>query len=286
MTAPATRTELRPDGVAVLTFDQPGSKANVLSPVLWTEFGAALDAARALPDLQGLVLASAKPGIFIAGADLNIIGAATAPNDPAVRDLIQLGLHVLDKLESFPVPTCAAIDGAALGGGLEVALACDFRIAGPHPKCSLGLPETTLGLIPGWGGTQRLPRIVGLPRAAEMLSTAKPIDASAAVDAGLVDGLFDAERLIDSAADIVLTRPYPLRRDRKRQPVPDVLRQQFQPAVADRPTAVRTALLVMMQGAELPLPDAIAVETRAFLQLAGSPESKAAIEAFFARKKA
>ena len=146
------RVAIRPDSVAVLTFDQPGSKANVLTTELWQELEATLDTLKSRAELKALVLASAKPGIFIAGADLKLLANALTPNEPAVRAFIELGLRVLEKLESLPYPTCAAIDGAALGGGLEVALACDSRICGTNPKVKLGLPEVTLGLIPGWGG--------------------------------------------------------------------------------------------------------------------------------------
>src|SRR5947208_565735 len=174
----------RPDGVAVLTFDQPGSKANVLTRELWTEFGEALAALHTRTDLKGLVLASAKPGIFIAGADLKLLANAPGPNDPEVRAFIELGLRVLEQLEALPFPTCAALDGAALGGGLEVALACDYRVCGTNPKVQLGLPEVKLGLIPGWGGTQRLPRIIDMNRlhaACKLVTTAELLDAPSAV---------------------------------------------------------------------------------------------------------
>ena len=276
----------RDDGIVVLTFDQPGSKANVLSPKVWTDFANALAEAKSLSSIRGLIVASAKPGIFIAGADLKVIGAATAPNDPAVRELIEQGLRVLETLEAFPVPTVAAIDGAALGGGLEVALACDFRVVGSHPKCNLGLPEVTLGLIPGWGGTQRLPRIVGLAHAVEMLTTAQSIPASRAIEISLVDAAFSSETLLDSASNLVLTRDSTARRSIKSSLIPDAIRWAFKAPVADRPTAVRTAILVMEEGAALPLADAIPIETTAFLRLAGSEESHRMIEAFFNRKKA
>src|SRR5262245_29744489 len=110
------------DGVARLTFDQPNSRANVLSTALWTEFGRTLDELVHKPGITGLILESARPGIFIAGADLKELSAA---DEAGVRTLIELGLRVLHTLEELPFPTVAAIDGAALGGGLEVALACD-----------------------------------------------------------------------------------------------------------------------------------------------------------------
>src|SRR6185437_14435746 len=119
------------------------------------------------------------------GADLELLGDAPSPNDPAVRAFIERGHRVLDKLESLPFPTCAAIDGAALGGDLEVALACDARAVGQHPKVLLGLPEVKLGLIPGWGGTQRLTRIIGWESAARMLASGEPIGGADAVRLGL-----------------------------------------------------------------------------------------------------
>ncbi|MBX9581701.1 MAG: enoyl-CoA hydratase/isomerase family protein, partial [Gemmataceae bacterium] len=186
MTA-AVRTEVRPDRVAVLTVDQPDARVNVLTRPLWADLEAAVDGLAARPDLAGVVVASGKPGVFIAGADLNLLGDAPGPDDPAVRAFVEQGLRVLGKLDALPVPTAAAVDGAALGGGLEVALACDYRVVGPHPRLQLGLPEVKLGLIPGWGGTQRLPRLVGLPAAVDLLTTGNPVGGPQAVDLGLAD---------------------------------------------------------------------------------------------------
>lgn len=278
------RLAVRPDGVAVLTFDQPGSRANLLTKALWSELEAALLPLAERPDVKGLVLASAKPGVFIAGADMKFLSGVSAPNDPAVRDLIEHGLRVLDALESVPFPTCAAIDGAALGGGLEVALACDYRIAGTNPRVELGLPEVTLGLIPGWGGTQRLPRVLGLERAADLLATGRAVKAGEAKSLGLVRDVLPSGVLLTACVGTVgATAPAHIRAW-KRNPVPEADRR-FKPAVPSEPNAVREAMLCVIRGAELPLVEALALETEAFLRLAGSDESRQLIAAFFASKK-
>lgn len=280
----ALQLSVRPDGVAVLTFDQPGSKANVLTADLWAEFDTALDALAPRTDVKGLVLASAKPGIFIAGADLNLLANAPGPNDSAVRGFIEQGLRVLEKLEALPFPTCAAIDGAALGGGLEVALACDTRMVGMNPKVRLGLPEVSLGLIPGWGGTQRLPRIVGTEKAADMLTTGRALDASEAVACGFVSQVVGAAVLIESAAQHVLAVDHVTVRDRKASPVSGVTKLALT-GLTGLTGAVAEAVRVLVEGTALSLKQAIAVETKVFLRLAGSEESKRLIAAFFASRK-
>jgi enoyl-CoA hydratase/carnithine racemase len=279
----------RPDGVAVLTFDQPGSKANVLTRELWTEFGATLTALRS--DLKGLVLASAKPGIFIAGADLKLLANAPAPNDPEVRAFIEQGLRVLEQLEALPFPTCAAIDGAALGGGLEVALACDFRLVGRNEKVKLALPEISLGLIPGWGGTQRLPRIAvtdaGLTQAIEVVlnrasySPATSLQGLAAISAppkGLLD---DAANRVEALHQ---TGAWAEIRAEKGDAIPAERHAAFRSA-SGLTVAAAEAVRVMVEGAALPLYDAIKLETEAFMRLAGSDESKRLIAEFFASRK-
>lgn len=289
----------RPDAVAVLTFDQPGSKANVLTRELWTEFSEALTSLAARTDLKGLVLASAKPGIFIAGADLKLLANAPAPNDPEVRAFIEQGLRVLEQLEALPFPTCAAIDGAALGGGLEVALACDYRVCGSNPKVQLGLPEVKLGLIPGWGGTQRLPRIVDefpterLAVASGILTSGQSLDVRQAAYHGLLGVVCDSDQLLDWAAKVLLLSLNPRRdevhkerRARRLQAVPPEERNTSAlPTVLTGAAAAAEAVRVMVEGAALPLYDAIKLETEAFMRLAGSDESKRLIAEFFASRK-
>lgn len=278
------RLAVRPDGVAVLTLDQPDSRAILLSKRLWAELEAALIPLGERPDIKGLVLASAKPGVFIAGADLKFLAMVQSPNDPAVRDLIEYGLRVLDVLESVPFPTCAAIDGAALGGGLEVALACDYRVAGTNPRVELGLPEVKLGLVPGWGGTQRLPRVIGLESAADLLATGRTVKAEEAKSLGLVRDVVPSEELLAACVGTVgATAPAHIRAW-KRNPIPEADRR-FKPATPSEPNAVREAMLCLVRGAELPLAEALTVETEAFLRLAGSDESRRLIAEFFEAKK-
>jgi enoyl-CoA hydratase/carnithine racemase len=281
---------IRSDFVAVLTFDQQGSKANVLNVSLWDELDAALDSLATQNELKGLILASAKPGIFIAGADLKLLVNATGPNDPSVRTFIDRGLRVLSKLENLPFPTIAAIDGAALGGGLEVALACDYRIAGsPNPKFKLGLPEVTLGLIPGWGGTQRLPRIVGVPVAMAMIVSGQPIDYQEPQSNPLFDVYaWESSKLLDSAAAVIKKKSnVDAICEKKRLPVTS-WKQDGDSITHRNPTdspAAAEARRVVNEGSLLPFQEGIALETAAFMGLAGSEESKRLIAAFFASRR-
>ncbi len=286
MPAAAVPIAVRPDAVGVLTIDQPGTKVNILDEALWGELESAIDSLAKRTDVKGLIVASGKPGVFIAGADLKLLANAASPNDPAVRAFIERGLRTLDKLESLPFPTCAAIDGMALGGGLEVALACDHRITGSSPKVLLGLPEVTLGLIPGWGGTQRLPRIVGLGEAANILSGGYGLSAGQAEAIGLAKPAADPAHLIDSCAAVLAAAEHSDwrgDRERRRRPIPDWW--SAYPTIPNEPGPAREALRVMSEGTTLPLAAAIKLETEAFLQLAGSPESKRLIAAFFASRK-
>lgn len=288
MSTSAIHVDVRPDAVAVLTIDQPGSKVNILTDALWTELEAAVDALAVRADVKGLVIASGKPGIFIAGADIKVFANAPGPNDPTVRAFVEQGLRVLEKLEALPFPTCAAIDGAALGGGLEVALACDYRIVGMNPKVQLGLPEVKLGLIPGWGGTQRLPRIVGWETTVKLLFTGDSFSASEAYDTGLAEEA-SSDGLIGWAARFLLA---PRHGGSESSPRSFLARPAFTPQeygvilppAPDTP-AGRELNHALVDGTRLPVIEGIKLETEAFLRLAGSDESKRLIAEFFASRK-
>ncbi len=187
------RREVTADAIAVLTFDRPDSAANIFDRATLEELNAHLDAIERDPTLRGVVLTSAKPGIFIAGADLHSL--STAPMN-ALRDIVEFGQRVFSRLAALPLPTAAAIHGAALGGGFEVCLACDFRFATPDKATKLGLPEVQLGILPAWGGSTRLPRLIGLPKALDIILAGKTVVAKQALKLGMVDDLVPHESLL------------------------------------------------------------------------------------------
>ncbi len=184
------------DGTVVLTFDRPQSPANILDAATLGDLRLHLQRLGQQPFLHGLVLASTKPEIYIAGADLNALVRAT-PEE--LGSLVSLGQEVFNTLADFPAPTVAALHGAALGGGLELALACDYRVASDAPCTRLGLPETALGIVPAWGGCTRLPRLVGLSRSLDLVLKGSPVTAARALQLGLVDAVVPREHLLAQA---------------------------------------------------------------------------------------
>lgn len=142
--------ETQEDGIGVLKFDRPDSPANIFDLETLAELESHLDAvAKPEAGIRGLIITSTKPGIFMAGADLHSIRKM---NSEEVKNFIRRGQDVFNKLAALPFPTVAAVHGAALGGGYEVCLACDWRVASTADATKLGLPETKLGIIPAWGG--------------------------------------------------------------------------------------------------------------------------------------
>src|SRR6185437_3542693 len=165
--APNIRREINAEQVCILTFDRPNSSANVFDRATLNELNEHLDFAAAHPELAGLILCSAKKSIFIAGADLHSIAAETDPKK--LRELIEFGQSVFNRIAALPMVTVAAIHGACVGGGFEISLACDWRVATTDKATRIGLPETQIGLIPAWGGSTRLPRLITLPRALDVI---------------------------------------------------------------------------------------------------------------------
>ncbi len=187
----------RRDDVAIIWFDVPGEAVNTLKEGFDRHFEAVFAELEAATDVSAVVLASGKPNDFIAGADVSMLrGVRTAAD--ATR-LSRRGHEALEKIESFRVPVVAAIHGSCLGGGLEVALACRARVASSDPKTKLGLPEVMLGVIPGAAGTQRLPRLIGIEAALDLILTGKKVPGKKAKALGLVDDVVPASILVDVA---------------------------------------------------------------------------------------
>src|SRR5688500_17308966 len=153
------RREFTDDQICILTFDRPDSSANILDKATLLELNNHINYVLCNSALKGVVLTSAKKSIFIAGADLTQLAKATASEE--LRELIEFGQSVFNLLVTLNVPVVAAIHGACVGGGYELCLACDYRIASPDKVTKVGLPETQLGIVPAWGGSTRLPRLVG-----------------------------------------------------------------------------------------------------------------------------
>jgi len=174
-------------GVATLVFDDKEEKVNKLTTHALGELDAILDTLAKTRTIKLLFMTSGKKDIFIAGADINEIQDIIDPADGEMK--AKAGQRVLDKIAKLPFPTVAVIDGVALGGGMELALACTYRIVTDNPKTLLGLPEVNLGIIPGFGGTQRLPKLIGLSRALELILTGKPVDGRKAQKLGIADVL-------------------------------------------------------------------------------------------------
>ena len=175
------------DGIAVITFDLPNESVNKLSRAVKDEFIALLSRMEQDTSVHAAVLISGKPDVWIAGADIEEFLQLKTAND--AERLSRDGQMLLDSVERLRTPVIAAIHGACLGGGLETALACRYRIATDHPKTILGVPEVQLGLIPGAGGTQRMPRRIGLTNALDLILTGKHVRAKKALQLGLIDEL-------------------------------------------------------------------------------------------------
>jgi 3-hydroxyacyl-CoA dehydrogenase/enoyl-CoA hydratase/3-hydroxybutyryl-CoA epimerase len=281
---------VRLDNVAVVTIDAPGEKMNTLKAEFGAEVRAILKQVRENKALRGLVFISAKPDNFIAGADINMI--ASAPNAQAAEDLARQGQQIMAEIHALSIPAIAAIHGACLGGGLELALACHGRVCTDDTKTVLGLPEVQLGLLPGSGGTQRLPRLVGVSTALEMILTGKQLRPRQALKAGLVDEIVPHSILLEAAVALALkgrpaSRRLPMRERVLAGPLGRTLlfsmvgKKTEQKTKGNYPAAKRI-LEVIETGLTQGSSSGYAAEAKAFGELAMSRESQALRSIFFA----
>ena len=289
------------DGVLTLLLDVPGETVNVLGSGVAEEFEAALSRAAADPALNGVVLASGKKDSFVAGARIGEFQRARTAAD--AENLSRAVQAAFDRLEAYPKPVVAAIHGACLGGGLEWSLACTWRIATDDPRTRLGLPETQLGVIPGGGGTQRLPRLVGLEAALDMICAARNVKARRALRMGLVDEVVPPPLLLEvarrRARELAEGK---VRRQRRKSHVGErlahaalegnavgrgLLFRRAREAVRARtrghyPAPLR-AIDAVEHGVRRGKAAGLAVEARIFGELAVSPTAQRLMEIFFAQ---
>jgi len=186
--------------IGTITFDQPDSKVNVLNSATLSTLDKILDDLKN-KSLKALIIQSAKKDIFIAGADIKEIENIIEVNDGKAK--AQAGQRVMDKIEDLGFPTVAVIDGVALGGGCELALACRYRVMTFNDRIRIGLPEVNLGFVPGFGGTYRLPRLLGLQQGLKMIVSASPITSLAAFKCGLADRLYPSVDLADRVREFI-----------------------------------------------------------------------------------
>jgi enoyl-CoA hydratase len=240
--------------VAIITVNRP-DKLNALNDLTITELGHAIDDARGRDDVAGVILTGAGPKAFVAGADIAEL-ATQGPLDGRAR--ARRGQEVLQRFEDSPKPVIAAVNGFALGGGCELAMACHIRIASDNAK--FGQPEVKLGIGPGYGGSQRLPRLVGTGRALQLILTADMIDAAEAYRIGLVNAVVPA-------ADLMR-----------------ITREMMQRILANGPIALALSLQAVYRGVELPLDDALKIEADHFGLLAATEDMREGMRAFLEKR--
>ncbi|BCG08560.1 fatty acid oxidation complex subunit alpha FadJ [Buttiauxella agrestis] len=205
----AFNLHIRLDNIAVVTIDVPDEKMNTLKASFGPEVHNIIKQVRDNTALQGLIFISGKPDNFIAGADINMI--ANCQSALEAQTLAHQGQQIMAEIAALPIPVVAAIHGACLGGGLELALACHSRICTDDEKTKLGLPEVQLGLLPGSGGTQRLPRLIGVSNALDMILTGKQLRPRQALKLGLVDEVVPQSILLAAAVERVAKGRQPSR---------------------------------------------------------------------------
>ena len=281
-------TQRRPGGRLEVLFDQPRSRVNTFSTPVLDELERLLDDIQADLDVRAVVFRSAKPGCFIAGAD---IGELRTLTDPEVADaFIGRGQRLFSRLAALRVPTVSVIDGACLGGGLEFAMTTTWRLVSDDRRCALGLPEVTLGLIPGWGGTQRLPRLVGVAQALPMICSGRPVDGPRAVELGLATACAargDLDRAVD---ELLAAAPAPDGPD-LRLPAPAVGEEQAEEArqlVARgrlHGEAPLAALEVVVRTAGTAMAAGLDVERSAFVDRVRSRAGRNLMRMFFNRDR-
>jgi 3-hydroxyacyl-CoA dehydrogenase / enoyl-CoA hydratase / 3-hydroxybutyryl-CoA epimerase len=294
--AAAIRREVTDDQICILTFDRPDSAANIFDRATLEELAEHLDVIAKNSSLRGLILVSAKRSIFIAGADLHSMSQFTDPAD--LDHLIRLGQQTFDQVETLSIPTIAAIHGACVGGGYEICLACDYRIATSDRATKIGLPETQLGILPAWGGSTRLPRLIGVPKALDIILAGKTVAAKHALKLGMVDEVVHKEYLLDYARGLLTKRGNKLMRRSKplmtrlvntrlaARLIAKRVRPQLRRKTGGHYPALPKALEVVTEGLGRSVPGSLDLERRAIAELAETETCRSLIRLFFLQERA
>ena len=287
---PNLRREVTPEQVCILTFDRPGSSANVFDRATLNELNAHLDFISAHPELAGLILYSAKKSIFIAGADLHSIAAET--DSAKLRELIEFGQAVFNRIAALPMTTVAAIHGACVGGGFEISLACDWRVASTDRATRIGLPETQIGLIPAWGGSTRLPRLITLPKALDVILAGKTLVPKQALKYGMVDAVVPREYLMPSAMKKIREgKPHRPRYGLKNSAIVGAalgtyLRPKLNKKTRGHYPAIQKALEVVTRGVSCSVEDSLRLEVDSVMELTRSETTRHLIQLFCLQERA
>jgi 3-hydroxyacyl-CoA dehydrogenase/enoyl-CoA hydratase/3-hydroxybutyryl-CoA epimerase/enoyl-CoA isomerase len=280
------------DDIAELTFDLKGESVNKFDQATVDSLTGALDALEGESGLKGLLVTSAKP-VFIVGADITGFTKLFGSGADAIKDFARVNSTNFNRLQNLPFPTCVAINGYAMGGGLEFCLACDFRVLSSAAK--IGLPETKLGLIPGWGGTVRLPRVIGVDEAVTWIATGQENRPDAALRVGAVDSVVAPEQLREAALTTLQQAidgklDYTGRREQKSSPLPlnkteanmafSTTKGMVQAQAGRNYPAPVKAVEVMEAACGMDLEAALEVEATAFAELATTDVAAALVGVF------
>ncbi|QNP41008.1 3-hydroxyacyl-CoA dehydrogenase NAD-binding domain-containing protein [Lysobacter solisilvae (ex Woo and Kim 2022)] len=286
------KLEQRDDGVVVLSFDRAGTSVNTFAQEVLIELDGLLERL-VLDPPKGLVIRSAKTSGFIAGADIREFAEFDARGN--VNDAIRRGQQVFQRIAELPFRTVAAIHGFCMGGGTELSLACSYRVASSDASTRIGLPEVKLGIFPGWGGSVRLPRLVGAPAAFDMMLTGRSLSASAARAIGLVDRVVDPASLVEEAAKLALRgtqRPFKQRFmawatntwPARQLLAPMLVKQVARKARKDHYPAPY-ALIASWQRASGGMQSLLASERKAVVKLSSTPTARNLIRVFFLQER-
>lgn len=285
--------EVLDSGVGIIRIDVPNESMNVLKAEFAEQVEAIFAEVKSNGTVKALVLTSGKDNSFVAGADVKVLDSCTTQDE--VKAIAQTGQQLFDQIEGMKIPIIAAIHGPALGGGLELAMACHGRIVSDSTKTVLGLPEVQLGLLPGSGGTQRLPKLVGLQKALDMMLTGKTLRAKQALKAGLVDDMVPASILLETAIEMAL-KGKPKRNPVKRGLMSNLLennpfgrkvvfdqaaKQVLRQTNGNYPAPIKI-IECIRTGIEVGYRQGLDIEAQRFSELCMTDESKALRSLFFA----